>query len=449
MKKSLVFILACLIVLIVINSCSDSTEPKKQVATPIFSPAGGTYTETQEVTITCQTEGAVIKYTTDGTEPTESSLVYVTPIIVSTNTTLIAKGFKNGWDASQIATAVYTIEEDLPSETVATPTFDPPGGTYDAPQTVTITCTTEGATIRYTTDGTDPNEISPVYSDPIMIDGNTTIKARAYKTGWLESDIAVADYIIQTIADNLVFVEGGSFSPDGGNYLVTLSSYYIGKYEVTVAEYASVMGTNPSYWGYNPDRPVERVSWFNAIEYCNRLSMLEGLTPAYSYSTYGTDPDNWPSVWDTSNANHINVSCNWTANGYRLPTEMEWMFAAMGGNQTQGYFYSGSDNLNEVAWHLNNSSNRTHDVGTKAPNELLTYDMSGNVWELCWDISQENYPSGAYTNPTGPVSGLRRMKRGGCWRSSGYYCTVTYRGIELNATYIDNNLGFRVSRISP
>jgi hypothetical protein len=244
------------------------------------------------------------------------------------------------------------------------------------------------------------------------------------------------------LPENFVFVAGGTFHNGTSN--VTLSSFYIGRYEVTQAGYEAVMGTNPSHFSGNPNRPVERVSWFNTIEYCNRRSIQEGLTPAYSYSTFGTNPDTWPSGWNTSNANHTNVSCNWSVTGYRLPTEMEWMFAAKGGNQSQGYTYSGSNNVDAVAWYSSNSGSRTHDVGTKAPNELLTYDMSGNVWEWCWDI-WGNYPSGDQTNPTGAASGSYRILRGGSWYNSAYNCTVTFRNYN-NPTFTSNYYGFRILR---
>jgi formylglycine-generating enzyme len=249
-----------------------------------------------------------------------------------------------------------------------------------------------------------------------------------------------------TAADDFILVEGGTFSNGTSN--VTISSFYIDKYEITQAEYQAVMGTNPSSFSGNPNRPVERVSWFNAIEYSNRRSMQEGLSPCYSYGTFGTNPDNWPSGWNTLDANHTNVSCNWTANGYRLPTEMEWMFAAKGGNQSQGYTYSGSNTIGDVAWSNLNSSSRTWDVGSLASNELGTFDMSGNVWEWCWDIYGSTYPSGSQNNPTGASSGSSPVKRGGSWNNGAHLCTVSNRSANL-ATYSYSILGFRCVRIAP
>ena len=243
---------------------------------------------------------------------------------------------------------------------------------------------------------------------------------------------------------DMVFVSGGTFHNGTSN--VTISSFYIDKFEVTQADYKAVMGTNPSFFSGNPNRPVENVSWFDAIEYCNRRSMQEGLTPCYIDSIYGTNPDSWQSGWNTAWQNHTNVSCNWTANGYRLPTEMEWMFAAKGGNQSQGYTYSGSNTIDNVAWYSSNSGWRTHDVGELASNELGTFDMSGNVWEWCWDI-YDDYPSGNQTNPTGPVSGSARVRRGGAWSSNASGCTVSSRD-HSSATRTGNFIGFRCVRVS-
>ena len=340
-------------------------------------------------------------------------------------------------------------------EQVSKPVFSPPGGTYDNAVEVVISTATTGATILYTTDGSDPDLNSPVYAGPILVSETITLKAKAYRTGMQDSAIATESYTIELPPppENFVLVPGGTFNPTT-DYTVTLSSFYICKHEVTQAEYQAVMGTNPSWFSGNPNRSVEQVTWFNAIEYCNRRSMQEGLTPCYSYLNYGTNPDKWPTGWNTSLTNDTNVSCNWSTNGYRLPTEMEWMFAAKGGNQSQGYTYSGSNDIDAVAWYTNNSDigdgqgRRTHNVGGKAANELGTFDMSGNVWEWCWDIYGD-YPTGSYTDPTGPVGeAAHHLFRGGGWHIDDNFCAVSFRDRNY-ATVKALTLGFRCLRVSP
>jgi len=413
------------------------------VATPIFNPPGGTYTSTQNVAISCSTGSVKTYYTTDYSDPTQASVVYTSPISISSTTTLKAKCYKTGWNPSAICTAIYTISV---TQTVATPTFNPPGGTYPNAQSVTISCSTSGATIRYTTNGIDPTSTSALYSTPIIISNNTTLKAKAFKTGWTPSATATEVYTINIpIPANFVLVAGGTFNNGTSN--VTLNSFYIDKYELNQSTYQAVMGTNPSNFPGVTNGPVEQVSWFNAIEYCNKRSINEGLIPCYSYSTYGTNPATWPGGWNTSDSNHTNVACSWTANGYRLPTEAEWEFAARGGNLTNNYTYSGSNTIDGVAWYNSNSGNTTHTVGTKTANELGLFDMSGNVWEWNWDI-YGSYPSGAQTNPHGAVSGSDRVRRGGGWDFVAYYCTVSYR-INYYATYSYDYIGFRLCRVSP
>ena len=235
------------------------------------------------------------------------------------------------------------------------------------------------------------------------------------------------------IPKNMVFVEGGSFQMGSNDesdekpvHQVTVSSFWIGKYEVTQAEWKEVMGSNPSNWK-GDQLPVESVSWYDAVDYCNKRSIKEGLTPCYSGSGAG-------------------ITCNWNANGYRLPTEAEWEYAARGGKHSKGYKYSGSNDIGSVAWYDGNSGSKTNRVGTKAANELGLHDMSGNVWEWCWDW----YDSGYYakspgSDPRGAGSGSYRGLRGGSWGFGDGYCRVAGRSFN-GPGYGDCGLGLRLAR---
>jgi len=223
----------------------------------------------------------------------------------------------------------------------------------------------------------------------------------------------------------------------------------MGKYEVTQAEYAQYMqpGSNwTSYNGLGDNYPAYYVSWYAILKYCNLRSMAEGLTPVYSISG-STDPADWGAVPTSSNSTWNAAICNWSANGYRLPTEAEWEYAARGATNTPDYLYSGSDDVGAVAWYSGNSGSTSHQVGSKGPNALGLYDMSGNVWEWCWDW-YGSYSSGAQNNPTGPASGSYRVQRGGSWHHYALYCTVSYR-LNGVATLTFNSIGFRILRLSP
>ncbi len=249
---------------------------------------------------------------------------------------------------------------------------------------------------------------------------------------------------------NFLLVAGGSFNNDVAN--ITISSFYISKYEVTQVEYEAIIGSNPALDnGVGDNYPVHDVSWFDAIKYCNLRSMEEELTPCYSYDDNGSDPAQWPNGWNTSSYNHNYVYCDFSANGYRLPTEMEWMFAAKGGNMTPevGYpIYSGTSVLSELAnyaWYLdNNDPDGTKPVGTKNYNLLGLYDMSGNVAELCWD-KHRPLTEGEQTDPVGPDTGTSRITRGGSFYNSATICQVNYRSHQI-ATFATSSLGFRLVR---
>ncbi len=222
--------------------------------------------------------------------------------------------------------------------------------------------------------------------------------------------------VIQQLIDNMIPVEGGTFmmgrkttsyeGSDEKEHQVTLSSYSIGKYQVTQEEWEAVMGDNPSEFK-GAKLPVENVSWNQCQEFIKKI-------------------------------NHI------TGKKFRLPTEAEWEYAARGGDKSRGYKFAGSDTIEDVAWYTNNSRSKTHKVGAKQPNELGLYDMSGNVWEWCQDWYGD-YDSSVLTNPAGSSSGSSRVSRGGSWCHYAGSCCVLFRGLNSPGSRF-NYLGFRLAQ---
>lgn len=255
---------------------------------------------------------------------------------------------------------------------------------------------TWGAPLKQVTG--DVNKLVPAGRHRIVWDVLAEREKLAGANICFKVEVNSGKFTVNGVSFEMVHVEGGTFrmgatseqeddaySDEKPVHSVILSSYYIGKTEVTQALWQAVMGSNPSNFK-GADLPVECVSWNDCQEFIQKLNRLTGRN-------------------------------------FRLPTEAEWEFACRGGNNSRGYKYSGSNNLGSVAWY---SCGKTRPVGTKAPNELGIYDMSGNVWEWCsgWFA---NYSSGAQTDPTGPQSGSCRVCRGGSWYSRARDCRSSIR----------------------
>jgi len=222
-------------------------------------------------------------------------------------------------------------------------------------------------------------------------------------------------FTVKGVTFKMIAIEGGTFtmgatSEQGSEawddekpaHSVTLNSYSIGETEVAQALWQTVMGSNPSCFS-GENKPVEQVSWDDCQDFIRRLNALTG-------------------------------------ENFRLPTEAEWEYAARGGNKSQRYKYAGNNTIDDVAWY---SGNSTHNIGTKSPNELGLYDMSGDVWEWCQDW-YGNYSSNSQTNPTGPATGNDRVLRGGSWFSSARNCRVSYRYYSASS-FRGNRQGLRLA----
>ena len=259
------------------------------------------------------------------------------------------------------------------------------------------------------------------------------------------------DFIMEYDTDIAPAADVISIGVDSDSKMVAIpgTNFRMGQTPVTQRLYKKVMGENPSYnqlsndelddderealeeEGNTANNPVECVSWFDAVYFCNKLSIKEGLIPAYSVDGE-TDPEYWGYTPNQRESIESEVECNFDSNGYRLPTNDEWELAANGG---ESYTYSGSDDLDEVGWYYDNSNNVTHPVAQKMANGYGLYDMSGNVWEWVWE-----------TTPNDPYS---RFCWGGSYRNLSGECGVPSPNnllAEFCTDYQSINIGFRLLR---
>ncbi|MDB5293002.1 MAG: hypothetical protein JWL69_4243 [Phycisphaerales bacterium] len=245
----------------------------------------------------------------------------------------------------------------------------------------------------------------------------------------------------------MISLPGGTFTmgaSDGNGdeappHKVTVSPFLMDKFEVTHEMFAKVQLPDPSHWQEkeSPTKPVERVRWRDAKSYCNERSVLEGLKPCYNEKTVD---------WD----------CDYSASGYRLPTEAEWEYAARGGTEMP-YDFGPADKLRQYAWYAENADKKTHPVGQKKPNAFGIHDLYGNVSEWCEDVYSATYykesPSTDPTDPTGPPSpgrDVKRVMRGGNWKAGPDACRASYREGQrtgnTDACFATDFCGFRCVR---
>ena len=251
-------------------------------------------------------------------------------------------------------------------------------------------------------------------------------------------------YVQLTLAQEhqieMILVESGSFQmgitgsihrDELPVHSVTLKSYYIGRYETTIKEYSKfcfAVGIKAPFG--DSEMPAYGVTWQQAVQYANWMSDVNGLDRAYEI------------IKDKKKFLIKYIS---ETNGYRLPTEAEWEYAAGGGDKTKHYAYSGSNTVSEVAWNLL-SGNKIHKVGQKKPNELGIFDMSGNCMEWCWDYySADYYSKSSKENPTGPKNSATRVCRGGNFKSSDETVRINRR-VSYEPNYKDEAMGFRLAR---
>jgi len=383
-------------------------------------------------------------------------------------------------DAKSAGTAKNT-NADLSTLSISTGTLAPAFSAGMTKYSLTVPAKVTSLTITATTAA--PNaKVSITPLQPIALaEGINQVTVTVTAESGVQKVYSVAvtrqatlDYKSTNIG-TLIHVPAGTFQRDAtATNLSTVSAFRMSKHEITRAQWTAVtgwagLGENSRSSGTSD--PVQNLSWYAAIAFCNKLSLLEGLTPVYAVSgvdfstlTYAQIPTGEDWYWDESESQTPSkiaatwnaVTANWSADGYRLPTEMEWMWAAMGADtanpgavNTSGYARAfagstGSNAIGDYAWYTANSTDKTHPAGTKLPNELGLYDLSGNVFEWVWDLNGD-YPAGTVKDYRGATSGFTRLYHGEDFCSDIKNVTVSHRYSDFPYLRNDSS-GFRVVR---
>ncbi|HUU28405.1 MAG TPA: SUMF1/EgtB/PvdO family nonheme iron enzyme, partial [archaeon] len=419
---------------------------------PVATDPGSSVASGESYTVSWSSVTGAASYTIE--EATNSSFSGATSQTVNTTSQSFSRSVStittyyyrvkanNAYGSSGWSNVVDIIVNPLPP---GTPVATDPGSSVASGAGYTVSWSSVTGAFSYTIEEATNSSFSVVTSQTVSstsqsfshnVSAATTyyyrVKANSASgsSGWSNTVDMVVN--LPAIAITLVTIPAGTFqmgSSTGNSdeqpvHTVTLTAFQISKYETTQAQYQEVMGTNPAYFTGDDNRPVEQVSWYDAVTFCNKLSESEGLEQCYNLST-----------WE----------CDFTKDGYRLPTEAEWEYACRAGTTSNYYTGDNDSDLDKAGWYYGNSGSATHAVGGKQANSFGLYDMHGNVWEWCNDW-YGSYGSASQTNPTGSSSGSYRVIRGGGWNISAGGCRSAVRDVNGPPDRVADHLGFRVVR---